>query len=87
MATQRAVHPDSAGAPLHLVDVDTAQLITPAPRLTGHPSGGARDVEETMQFALLSGVRAGVQQRPLEDTAHAYAMAEDRARRRVVLTM
>lgn len=38
--------------------ISPVQLITPALSVTGHPSGTARDVEETMRFAVLSGVRA-----------------------------
>lgn len=68
--------------------ISPVQLITPALSVTGHPSGTARDVEETMQFAVLSGVRARIQERPLTDAAEAYgAMAEGRARYRMVLTM
>lgn len=56
--------------------------------MTGHPSGTARDVEETMHFAVLSGVRARVEEKPLAEAAEAYAaMDEGRARYRMVLTM
>ena len=48
----------------------------------------ARDVEETMHFAVLSGVRAWIEERPLAEAADAYAaMDEGRARFRMVLTM
>lgn len=68
--------------------VSPVQLITPGLSVVGHASGTARDVEETMQFAVLSGVRARIQERPLGDAAQAYAtMAENRARYRMVLTM
>jgi alcohol dehydrogenase len=64
------------------------QLITPGLSLAGHPSGTSRDVEETMHFAVLSGVRAWIEERPLAEAAEAYAaMAEGRARYRMVLTM
>ncbi|MDH6676073.1 alcohol dehydrogenase [Rhodococcus sp. LBL1] len=64
------------------------QLITPALSVTGHASGTAREVEETMQFAVLSGVRAQIEERPLADAAEAFArMDEGRARYRMVLTM
>jgi alcohol dehydrogenase len=54
--------------------------------VTGHPSGTARDVEETMQFALQTGVRAVVQERPLAQAAEAYeAMETGKARYRMVL--
>ena len=68
--------------------ISPLQLIMPGVRVTGHPSGTARDVEETMQFAVLSGVRAQIEQCPLADAAQAYAaMDEGRARYRMVLTM
>jgi alcohol dehydrogenase len=54
--------------------------------VTGHPSGTARDVEETMQFALQTGVRAVVQERSLAQAAEAYeAMETGKARYRMVL--
>jgi alcohol dehydrogenase len=64
------------------------QLITPGLSVQGHPSGTSRDVEETMHFAVLSGVRAWIEERPLVEAAEAYAaMEEGRARYRMVLTM
>lgn len=68
--------------------ISPLQLIMPGVSVTGHPSGTARDVEETMQFAVLSGVRAQIEERPLAEAAEAYAaMDEGRARYRMVLTM
>lgn len=68
--------------------ISPVDLILAGRRVTGHPSGTARDVEETMHFAVLSGVRAQIEERPLEQAAEAYAaMAEGRARYRMVLTM
>ena len=68
--------------------ISPLQLITPAISVAGHPSGTSRDVEETMHFALLSGVRAWIEERPLAEAAGAYAaMDEGRARYRMVLTM
>jgi len=68
--------------------ISPVQLIMPALSVSGHPSGTARDVEETMQFALLSGVRARIEERPLAEAADAYAaMEQGRARYRMVLTM
>ncbi|KUI12927.1 alcohol dehydrogenase [Mycobacterium sp. GA-1285] len=64
------------------------QLITNGLRVSGHPSGTSRDVEETMHFAVQSGVRARIEERPLAEAAEAYAaMEEGRARYRMVLTM
>src|SRR5205807_8476614 len=59
--------------------ISPLQLITPGVSITGHPSGTARDTEETMQFAVLSGVRARIEQRPLAEAAEGYA-AMDRGR-------
>jgi alcohol dehydrogenase len=68
--------------------ISPLQLINDGLRVTGHPSGTSRDVEETMHFALLSGVRARIQETPLADAAEAFAaMQQGRARYRMVLTM
>jgi alcohol dehydrogenase len=68
--------------------ISPAQLITPEFSIAGHASGTARDVEETMNFAVLSGVRARIEERPLADAAEAYAaMEQGKARYRMVLTM
>lgn len=67
--------------------ISPAQLILPGVSITGHPSGTARDVEETMAFAVLSGVRAWIEERPLAEAADAYAaMEQGRPRYRMVLT-
>jgi len=56
--------------------------------VTGHPAGNSAAVEETMHFAVLSGVRAVVEEMPLARAAEAYAaMDEGRARYRMVLTV
>ena len=68
--------------------ISPMQLISPALRVIGHPSGTARDIEDTMHFAVLSGVRARIEERPLSEAADAYAaMEQGRARYRMVLTM
>lgn len=68
--------------------VSPVQLITPGVSVTGHPSGTAREVEETMHFAVLSGVRAWIEPRPLAEAAEAYAaMEQGRPRYRIVLSM
>lgn len=68
--------------------ISPGQLISPGLSVTGHPSGTSRDVEETMAFAVLSGVRAQIEEKPLAEAAEAYAaMDEGRARYRMVLTM
>jgi alcohol dehydrogenase len=68
--------------------ISPLQLITPGISITGHASGTPRDIEETMQFAVQSGVRARIQELPLAQAAEAYAaMDEGRARYRMVLTV
>jgi alcohol dehydrogenase len=76
------------GVTADALPISPMQLISPGLSVIGHPSGTARDVEETMAFAVLSGVRARIEERPLAQAAEAYAaMEEGRARYRMVLTM
>ena len=71
--------------PEHL-PVSPLQLINAGLSITGHPSGTSRDVEETMHFALQTGVRAVIEERPLAEAAEAYqAMDTGKARYRMVL--
>ncbi|WNG88211.1 alcohol dehydrogenase catalytic domain-containing protein [Mycobacterium sp. ITM-2016-00317] len=68
--------------------ISPIDLINAGRSVTGHPSGTSRDVEETLHFALLSGVRAKVEEVPLAKAAQAYeAMDSGRARYRMVLTV
>ena len=68
--------------------ISPMQLISPGLSVTGHPSGTAREVEETMAFAVQAGIRATTQELPLAEAGEAYAaMSEGRARYRMVLTM
>ncbi|AXO23397.1 alcohol dehydrogenase [Mycobacterium avium] len=68
--------------------ISPLQLITPGLSIVGHPSGTAKDVEDTMQFAVLSGVRAWIEELPLSRAADGYAALEGgRAHYRTVLTM
>lgn len=68
--------------------ISPVQLITPGLSIVGHPSGTAKEVEETMRFAVLSRVRAWTQELPLSQAAEAYATLEQgRAHYRTVLTM
>ncbi|AXN44733.1 alcohol dehydrogenase [Mycobacterium marinum] len=68
--------------------ISPVQLINPGLSVTGHPSGTAKDVEETMHFAVLSGVRAWIEERPLAQAADGYeAMEQGRTRYRTVLAM
>ena len=68
--------------------ISPVQLITPGLSIVGHPSGTAKDVEDTMHFAVLSGVRAWIEELPLSRAAEGYAALEQgRAHYRTVLTM
>ncbi len=54
----------------------------------GHPSCTSADIEDTVHFAVRSGVRVRIEEKPLAEAAEAYAaMDEGRARYRMVLTM
>lgn len=67
--------------------ISPLDIINSGLSVTGHPSGTARDVEETLHFAVLTGVRAMVEERPLAQAAEAFeAMDAGRARYRMVLT-
>lgn len=68
--------------------ISPLQLINSRLSITGHPSGTSRDVEETMHFAVQSGVRARIEEVPLAQATEAYAaMDSGRARYRMVLTV
>jgi D-arabinose 1-dehydrogenase-like Zn-dependent alcohol dehydrogenase len=68
--------------------ISPVQLITPGLSVVGHPSGTAKEIEETMHFAVLSGVRAWTEELPLSQAAAGYAALEEgRAHYRTVLTM
>jgi len=70
------------------IGVTPVQLITPGLSIVGHPSGTAKDVEDTMHFAVLSGVRAWIEELPLSQAAEGYkALEQGRAHYRTVLTM
>lgn len=69
------------------LDVTPLQLITSSRSVHGHPSGTARDVEDTLRFAALTGVRATTETRPLAAVQEAYdRMMSGAARYRMVLT-
>ena len=68
--------------------ISPVQLITPGLSVVGHPSGTAKDIEETLHFAVLSGVRAWIEELPLAQAAEGYATLEQgRAHYRTVLIM
>lgn len=75
------------GATFDPLPITPGDLIFGNYTVIGHPSGTSADIEDTMHFAVLSGVRARIEERPLAQAAEAYAaMDEGRARYRMVLT-
>ncbi|MGA5304766.1 alcohol dehydrogenase catalytic domain-containing protein [Nucisporomicrobium flavum] len=75
------------GADPEPIRVSPFQLIATSRSVHGHPSGTAREVEETLEFAALTGIRPITQTRPLAEAGAAYdRMLAGEARYRVVLT-
>jgi alcohol dehydrogenase len=75
------------GADPEPIQVSPFQLIATSRTVHGHPSGTARDVEETLHFAALTGVRPITETRPLEQVGAAFdRMLTGEARYRMVLT-
>jgi alcohol dehydrogenase len=67
--------------------ITPSQLIDGEHRIYGHASGTSREVEETLHFAALSGVRPMIEEVPLTDAAQAMdKMLTGQARFRMVLT-
>lgn len=76
------------GATPEPIEVSPFQLISTSRTIHGHPSGTARDTEETLRFAALNGIRPMTEARPLPEIAAAYLrMMSGEARFRMVLTM
>jgi D-arabinose 1-dehydrogenase-like Zn-dependent alcohol dehydrogenase len=68
--------------------ISPLQLITPGLSIIGHPSGTASEIEDTMQFAVQTGVRPWIEELPLSKAAEGYAALEQgRAHYRTVLTV
>lgn len=75
------------GAAPEPIRVSPFQILMTSKTVHGHPAGTARDIEETMHFAALSGVRPMTEARPLAEVDAAYnRMMSGDARYRVVLT-
>lgn len=75
------------GAAAEAMEISPFQLIATSRRVHGHPSGTAKDVEDTMRFAALAGVRPRTETYPLERVGEAFdRMLSGDARFRVVLT-
>lgn len=76
------------GASPEPIGVTPLQLIGGRKSVAGWPSGTSIDSQDTMSFSALTGVRAMIEQLPLEKAADGYAkMMAGNARFRVVLTM
>ncbi|MFD8970734.1 alcohol dehydrogenase catalytic domain-containing protein [Streptomyces sp. NPDC059568] len=75
------------GASPEKIEVSPYQLISGQKKIQGHASGTSREVEETLRFAALSGVRAMTEQAPLAEAPAAFdKMLAGDARFRMVLT-
>jgi D-arabinose 1-dehydrogenase-like Zn-dependent alcohol dehydrogenase len=76
------------GATFDPIEVAPVQLINGSRTIQGWASGTPADEEDTLQFAVLSGVRPMIETYPLEKAGEAYArMMSGKAQFRVVLTM
>jgi D-arabinose 1-dehydrogenase-like Zn-dependent alcohol dehydrogenase len=76
------------GAAAEPIEVTPVQLINGSRTLQGWASGTSADIEDTLAFAELTGVRPMIETYPLERAAEAYArMMSGKAEFRVVLTM
>ncbi|MEV5880236.1 alcohol dehydrogenase [Streptomyces sp. NPDC052101] len=75
------------GADPEPMGISPLQLIMGARVVRGHPSGTAQDVQDTMEFSALHGIRPMTETVPLDDVDAAYGkMLAGRARFRMVLT-
>jgi alcohol dehydrogenase len=69
------------------VQVSPMQLIAISGTVHGHPAGASTDLEDTLNFAALQGIKPMVEVLPLEKAADGYQrMLANQARFRVVLT-
>ena len=76
------------GASTELIQVTPIQLIMGRRSLQGWPSGTSADSEDTLNFAVLSGVRPVIETFPLDRAPQAYErMLSGKAEYRVVLAM
>jgi len=76
------------GASMEPIQVTPIQLIMGRRSLQGWPAGTSADSEDTLNFALLSGVRPMIEKFPLDRASDAYdRMMSGKAEYRVVLTM
>ncbi|QTE02696.1 alcohol dehydrogenase [Streptomyces cyanogenus] len=76
------------GADTTPLGISPAQLLMTGRVVRGHPSGTSQDVEDTMAFSVLHGIRPMTETVPLEQAGEAYdKMLSGAARFRMVLTM
>ena len=70
------------------VEVSPLSLIMGRKKVSGWPSGTAKDSEDTLQFSALTGAKTMIETYPLEQVNEAYDhMINNKARFRTVLTM
>ncbi|MFM9706037.1 alcohol dehydrogenase [Streptomyces galilaeus] len=75
------------GATSEPLGISPVQLIMRGRTVSGHPSGTAQDVQDTMAFSALHGIRPVVETLPLSEAGEAYQkMLSGSARFRMVLT-
>ncbi|KJY43473.1 alcohol dehydrogenase [Streptomyces sp. NRRL B-1568] len=76
------------GADAEPLGISPNQLLMKAQVIRGHPSGTAQDVQDTMEFSALHGIRPMTELAPLDRVDEAYRkMLSGTARFRMVLTM
>jgi D-arabinose 1-dehydrogenase-like Zn-dependent alcohol dehydrogenase len=76
------------GADVDPLKISPVQLLQARRTVTGWPSGTAKDSEECMQFAALTGVRPMVERFAFKNVSEAYArMMSGKARFRVVIEL
>ncbi|WP_326611668.1 alcohol dehydrogenase [Streptomyces scopuliridis] len=75
------------GASAEPLGITPAQLLMRGKIIRGHPSGTAQDVQDTMAFSALHGIRPMTETVPLDSATEAYQrMLSGAARFRMVLT-
>jgi D-arabinose 1-dehydrogenase-like Zn-dependent alcohol dehydrogenase len=76
------------GVPQEPLQIAAVDLILASRLVAGHASGTAKDSEDTLRFAALTGVRPMTESAPLEEAEAAFGrMMAGAARFRVVLNL
>src|SRR5450631_1351633 len=74
------------GISMEPLQINTLDLIGQHRSVAGWPSGTSKDIEDTLNFSVLTGIRPSIEQYPLEKAPEAYErMMSGKARFRVVL--